>query len=266
MKNYLKKFRLDQKLSYVIGSEGLIGEKIVECFLSAGSNVICLDKKIKKNKKTQDLNCKYSYFDVSNSKTLEKNYKNVLKKYGAPDVYINCSYPYTADYPDNNFDDITYKSFSKNIEIHLNTYSWLAKLTAEHMKKNSIKGSLIQLGSIYGSLGQDLNIYENTNMRENMSYSVIKGGIINLTKQIASYYGKYNIRINTLSPGGLKGPVAGASRKQEKQFIKNYSKKTPMARLGNSDEIATSALFLASEASSYITGTNLIVDGGWSSI
>ena len=122
-----------------------------------------------------------------------------------------------------------------------------------------------EFGSIYGILGQDLNIYENTSMKENMTYSIIKGGIINFTRQMASYYGKH-VRINSISPGGLRGHVQGKSKNQEKKFIINYSNKVPINRLGNSIEIAYSTLFLASDAASYINGHNLIVDGGWSII
>ena len=129
-------------------------------------------------------------------------------------------------------------------------------------KKEKINGSLIQLGSIYGSIGQDLSIYKGTEMEENMTYAVIKGGVANLTRQMASYYGKYNIRINTLCAGGIEGHVAGSSHAQDSIFIKNYSNKTPLKRLGRSDEIASTALFLASDASSYITGSTLFVDGG----
>ena len=97
-----------------------------------------------------------------------------------------------------------------------------------------------------------------------MTYSIIKGGIINLTRQMASYYGQYNIRVNTLTPGGIVGHVAGENHQQNSTFINNYSEKNPLKRLGNSHEIASTALFLASEASSYINGANIVVDGGWS--
>ena len=95
-------------------------------------------------------------------------------------------------------------------------------------------------------------------MKENMPYSIIKGGITNLTRQMASYYGRHGIRINTIAPGG------GADLTQNQTFVKRYSKKVPLGRLGEASEIASAALFLASAASSYITGTTLVVDGGWS--
>ena len=193
-------------------------------------------------------------------------YLRQIKEFGVPDVFINCSYPRTKDWSSNSFKDITMNSFRENIDIHMNSYAWLAKLTAECMLKYKKKGCVIQLGSVYGLVGQDNNIYKNTSMKENMSYSVIKGGIINLSRQMASYYGKYNIRVNTLCPGGISGHVAGKNTKQDKNFIKNYSNKVPLKRLGKANEVALAALFLASEASSYITGTTLIVDGGITAI
>ena len=86
------------------------------------------------------------------------------------------------------------------------------------MKKNKIRGSIILLSSIYGILGQDLNIYKGTKMTENVTYSVIKGGIVNFARQSSSYYGQFNIRVNSISPGGIKGHVAGSSKTQSKKF------------------------------------------------
>ena len=86
-------------------------------------------------------------------------------------------------------------------------------------------GSIIQLGSIYGIVGQDKTIYKNTEIEENMTYSIIKGGITNFSRQMASYYGKYNIRVNTLIPGGVLGPK-DTKYEQSKTFLKNYNKKS----------------------------------------
>ena len=152
------------------------------------------------------------------------------------------------------------------MDIHLNSYAWLGRLAAEAMVKKGNDGSIIQLGSTYGIVGQDLTIYQGTDMHENMTYAAIKGGITNLTRQMAAYYGKFNIRVNTLCPGGLKGHIAGKRDKQNPVFVKQYSKKTPLNRLGLPEEIASTALFLASDASSYITGSTFMVDGGWISV
>ena len=258
----LDKIKLTDKKVYILGGFGLIGSQVVMSTLSVGAKVIILDIKKKQIKK----NVKYEKFDCSKLKTLEKNFSRIVKKLGCPDVFINCSYPKTNDWNQCSFNKITLARMAKNIEIHMNSYAWLAKVAAEKMIKNNIKGSIINLNSIYGLLGQDLNMYEKTSMKENMPYSMIKGGLANLTRQMASYYGKFGVRVNDICSGGLKGHVAAISNLQEKQFIKNYEKKVPLKRLGDPEEIANVITFIASDAASYITGSNIIVDGGWTII
>jgi len=245
-----------------LGGFGLIGSKVVKNILSVGGQVIILDIQ----KKQIQSGIKYEKLDCSKLKSLEKNFNRIIKKFGCPDVFINCSYPRTKDWNQSSFNKITLKRMSKNIEIHMNSYAWIAKIVAEKMVKNKIKGNIINLNSIYGLVGQDLKIYEKTTMTENMPYSIIKGGLVNLTRQMASYYGRFGIRVNGICSGGLKGHVAGKSNLQEKQFIKNYEKKVPLKRLGSPDEVADVITFMASRASSYITGSNVIVDGGWTII
>ena len=261
-KNYLDKIKLTNKKVYILGGCGLIGSKVVKNTLSVGAKVIILDIK----KKQIPKNAKYEKLDCAKLKTLDKNFNKIIKKFGCPDVFINCSYPRTSDWDQCSFNKITLQRMVKNVEIHMNSYAWLAKMVADKMIKNKIRGSIISLNSIYGLLGQDLNIYEKTSMTENMPYSIIKGGLVNLTRQMASYYGRFGIRINGICIGGLKGHVAGRSSFQPKKFIKNYQKKVPLKRLGEPEEAANAITFMASDASSYITGINLIVDGGWTII
>ena len=264
----MNNFKLTNKCVFIVGGAGLIGAEISNLAFEADANVTILDIDKKNASKIINKNSKikYEYFDCSDPKNLENNLKKIIKKIGCPDVFINCSYPTDKNWSKTSFKKITKKILDQNILIHLNSYSWIAKLVADEMQKNHKFGSIIQFSSIYGILGQDLSIYEKTNMTENMVYSIIKGGINNLTRQMASYYGKYNIRINTISPGGLTGHTKGKKSNQDKIFTKNYSAKVPLGRLGMPEEIAYCAIFLGSNASSYITGSNLVVDGGWSII
>jgi NAD(P)-dependent dehydrogenase (short-subunit alcohol dehydrogenase family) len=117
-------------------------------------------------------------------------------------------------------------------------------------------GVIINLASIYGVSAPDFSIYEGTEMTMPVAYSAIKAGIIALTKYIATYYGRYNVRANTISPGGIFD-------NQPKSFVEKYSGKTPLGRMGTPKEVASVVIFLASDGSSYITGQNLLVDGGW---
>ncbi len=266
MIDYLQKFRLNGKTAFVVGGLGLIGREVSIAFANAGAKTIVLDVESEKgqllekeiNKKGYNVN--FKSFDCTDMKQLDNNFSAMLNENGCPDIFINCSYPRTKDWGKNSFRDITLESYRENVDIHMNSYTWLARLAAEAMTKNGNGGSIIQLGSIYGMVGQDLIVYEGTDMRENMSYAAIKGGITNLTRQMASYYGKHNIRVNTLCPGGIKDDD------QDPLFVKNYCKKTPLKRMGNPEEIATAALFLASDAASYITGATIMVDGGWTAI
>ena len=211
----------------------------------------------------------YRYFDCSAVEMLDKTFFTLLNEFGSPDVFINCSYPRTEDWSNSSFLDIKLESYRKNVDIHMNSYAWLAKMAADTMSNNQNGGSIIQLGSTYGVVGQDLSIYEGLNKdgsslnlpsgSDNMSYATIKGGIINLSRLMASYYGKFNIRVNTLCPGGIYDD-------QNPAFVENYSNKTPLKRMGDPEEVASVALFLASDAASYITGATIMVDGGWTAI
>tara|TARA_Y100001970_G_scaffold173242_1_gene211676 strand:- start:3330 stop:4106 length:777 start_codon:yes stop_codon:yes gene_type:complete len=257
--NYLN---LGKKRIFVIGGSGLIGSQLCILLSKLKAKVFNLDIVSKlKNKKIN-----FIEFDISNTSALEKKLKYLFKKYGTPDVLINCSYPATADWSKGNFSTVTEKLINKNINLHLNSYIWIARLVAEEMKKKKIKGSIIQFGSHYGLVGQNPTVYEGSGSRENMIYSAIKGGIINNTRQMCSYYGKYNIRVNCVCPGGVTGHVKGKKIKQSKRFVKNYSRVAPLGRLAKPEEIAPAVAFLASDAASYITGITLMIDGGWTAV
>mgnify|MGYP001428927620 FL=1 len=211
------------------------------------------------NKSKQIVKVKQIVSDISNYSKIEKTLNQIKKNHFIPDVFINCSYPKTPDWKNTNFKKVKYKYLKENIEINLNSYIWFGKLFADLMKKNKINGSIIQLSSIYGFLGQDGLLYKNTEINESLVYPAIKGAIINSVRSMAAYYGPKKIRVNCISPGGI---YDGHS----KLFLKKYNDKTPMRRMCRADDIAYAALFLASDASSYITGTNLVVDGGFSII
>ncbi len=261
--NYLDKFKLTEKVAFVTGGVGLIGTEVTKSLADAGAKVVILDidkKKLEKltknlNKKSQDV--EYEIFDITKLDQIDKDIDNLQKKYKKVDIWVNMAYPRTADWG-NKIEDLSLESWEKNVDMHLNSYSWISRKVCLIMKKQK-GGSLINFGSIYGVVGNDFTIYEGTRINPPMAYSVIKGGIINLSRYLASYFGKYNVRVNTICPGGIFD-------NQNNIFVKNYSQKTPLKRMGKPEEIATAVLFLASDASSYITGTTFMVDGGWTAI
>ncbi len=263
MGSYLDKFSLKEKIAFVTGGVGLIGTQVTKALADAGAKVVILDIDQKKaellQQKLTDENRDIAVetFDVTDLSNIDKAIDELKSKYGRIDVWVNTAYPRTPDWG-NKVEDLTIESWQKNVEMHLNSYSWISRKVCLIMKGQQ-SGSLINFGSIYGVVGNNFNIYEGTNMNPPMAYSAIKGGIINLTRYLASYFGKYSVRVNTICPGGIFD-------NQDPTFVKNYSENTPLKRMGKPEDIALAVLFLASDASSYITGTTLMVDGGWTAI
>jgi NAD(P)-dependent dehydrogenase (short-subunit alcohol dehydrogenase family) len=251
------------KTVIVIGGSGLIGSSIIEKFINQ-YRVVNLDKVkiLVKNK-----NYFFENLDITKHSLLEKKIKKIFKKYDNILSVINCSYPYAKNYKKCNFDEIKYKDLNNNLTSHLHSFIWSSCVFLKIMKDMKKKSNLILLSSIYGLRGQDMSIYHGTKLRENLSYMVSKGGINSFVKGASSFYGKYNIRINAISPGGV---MTNKNQKiqyiEETAFLKNYKKRVPLKRLAQSTDIANAAFFLSSDEADYITGVNLVVDGGWTSI
>lgn len=248
MTDYLGKFSTKGKKVVVTGGAGLIGREIVQALNQAGGQVIVAD--------VNEVPGKFVQFDVTDLTNLSSNIDKLVELLGGLDIWVNCAYPRTKDWG-NKVEDITVESWQKNIDMHLNSYAMCSKYAAEHMKKNG--GSIVNIGSIYGVNGPDFSIYQGTDMTMPMAYAAIKGAVVNLSRYLAAYFGQYNIRVNTICPGGVFDNQAQA-------FVKNYSDRTPLGRLAKAEDVASAVLFLASDAASYITGSTMMVDGGWSAI
>jgi NAD(P)-dependent dehydrogenase (short-subunit alcohol dehydrogenase family) len=183
--------------------------------------------------------------------------KLVVEQHRRIDGLVNNAYPRTDDWG-SSFEDMSIESLQKNVNWQLNSYLNFCREVIPAMKSEK-EGSIINMASIYGVVGNDFTIYEGTGMEPPVAYSAIKGGLINATRFLASKYGKEGLRFNCVSPGGIFDH-------QPESFVKAYEKKVPMKRMGNPDDIAPVVSFLLSEEAKYITGQNLIVDGGWTAI
>ena len=142
--------------------------------------------------------------------------------------------------------------------MQMNSIFIICQKVLEIMKAQ-MSGSIVNFGSIYGVVGNDFTLYESYGGTSAAAYCAIKGGIINFSRFLASYYGKYNVRVNCVSPGGIFD-------NQNPLFVKEYNKKSLLKRMGNANEIAPAVTFLLSDEASFITGHNLMVDGGWTAI
>ena len=244
-------FSIKDKVIVVTGGNGLLGKKIVSTLREQGAVAIAAD--IFFQEKTND----DFVIDITDEDSVKNAIKEIVNKYKQIDGWVNNAYPRTADWG-NKFEDISLVSWRKNVDMHLNGYFLCCQIVLEQMKIQGF-GSLINISSIYGLVGPDFTVYEGTEMTMPAAYAAIKGGLNNLTRYLASYYGSYNIRINTVSPGGIYDS-------QPNEFVENYNKKVPLKRMGRPKDVVSAICFLLTDDSSYITGHNLVVDGGWSII
>jgi NAD(P)-dependent dehydrogenase (short-subunit alcohol dehydrogenase family) len=244
---------LKDKIVVITGGNGLIGRALVKNAIAMGATVLNLEVNIETDWEKGLIFC-----DVTNSKHIEEVFGNIISKFGKIDGWVNNAYPRTNDWS-SKFEDIKLESWQRNVDFQLNSTFSVCQLVLEQMKKQSC-GSVVNIASIYGVVGNDFTVYENTGgMTSPAAYSAIKGGIINFSRYLASYYGEHNVRVNCVSPGGIK-------QNQNLEFIKNFEKKVPIKRMGTPEDIAPAVSFLLSDGASYITGHNLLVDGGWTAI
>jgi NAD(P)-dependent dehydrogenase (short-subunit alcohol dehydrogenase family) len=243
---------LQDKIIVVTGGSGLIGKELVADIKRKGGRTINADIDVETN-----LSAGTVQMDITNDKSIEEGVKKVVNEFGRIDGLVNNAYPRTKDWG-TRFEDINPESWRANINYQLNSYFVCCQKVLKIMVEQN-SGAIVNIGSIYGVVGNDFTLYEEYNGTSPAAYSAIKGGLINFTRYLASYFGPKGIRVNCVSPGGILD-------KQHPSFISHYEAKVPMKRLGNPDDIAPAVSFLLSNEAKYITGQNLVVDGGWTII
>jgi len=244
--------RLKDKIIMVTGGNGLLGRDIIAKISGEGAVCINVDINHATSPDLTNLNC-----DITDNYSVQTAVSLVVEKYGRIDGLVNNAYPRTGDWGER-FENIKYDSWQKNVDWQLNTYFYFSQTVAKYMTERK-SGSIVNMSSIYGVVGPDFTVYDGTTMTMPAAYSAIKGGIINFTRYLAAYLGPQNIRVNAVSPGGIFDD-------QNAVFVDNYVKKVPMRRMGLPDDISPPVAFLLSDDAKYITGQNLIVDGGWTAI
>lgn len=243
---------LDNKIIVITGGSGLIGKELVSDIIKRKGIAINADINVE-----TDLGKGALHLNITDSDSIQSGIEIIVEKFGRIDGWVNNAYPRTKDWGAK-FEDISPASWRANVDMQLNSYFLCCQLVLKEMAKRKT-GAVVNMGSIYGVVGNDFSLYEEYGGTSPAAYSAIKGGVINFTRYLASYYGRQGLRINCISPGGIFD-------NQHPSFVKRYQDKVPMGRLGNPDDIAPAVSFLLSDEAKYITGQNLIIDGGWTII
>lgn len=263
----MKNFELKNKVAIITGGAGFLGTKHAEALAELGCNIVLFDK-INGNQVAHSIkkkyNCECDAFkgDVTNERSIKDLLKFVTKNYKRIDILINNAAIDPKISNDNlNFtklETFSLSNWKKEIDVGLTGAFLCSKIFGTVMSKNN-GGVIINISSDLGIIAPNHNIY-NTKMKKNkyvkpVTYSVIKHGIIGLTKYISTYWPEKNVRSNALCIGGIKN-------NQPKEFIKKLSELIPMNRMAEPDEYKSAIQFLCSDASKYMNGSSLIIDGG----
>lgn len=245
-------YNLKNKKVIITGGLGFLGKQIINAFYQEGSKIIVLDNKKKiTSKKFEHYSC-----NICNEKSLDTVYKAIIKKYKTVDVLINNAAS-NHDIKKNikSFEKFSIKIWEKDIMVGLTGAFLCTQIFGTKMSKQKKGGNIINISSDLGIIAPDQRLYNHTSFRKPVSYSVVKSGIIGLTKYTAAYWAKKNVRCNALAPGGI-------FNHQNKVFLSKIKKLIPMNRMAKINEYNKTILFLSSNASSYITGSVIVADGG----
>jgi len=255
---------LEGRVVVITGGAGLIGRGFVKAVVEHGGTAIVADIEKTAGEQVQATlsaelgtdKIQFMEVDITRKESIQGMVDAVLSKHRRIDALVNNAYPRNKNYG-RRFEDVTYEDFCENLNLHLGGYFLMSQEVSRTMVKQK-HGVIVNIASIYGFMAPRFELYENANFTSPVEYSAIKGGLLSLTKYLASYLGEHDIRVNAISPGGVHN-------NQPESFVAEYCKKTVIGnRMAESDDLAGVLVFLLSDASRYITGQNIVVDGGWS--
>jgi len=259
-------FGLSGKVAIVTGGAGQLGGCYVRTLLEAGAFVAALDVRLERPKsKLKNIASDRLLsieVDITCRSSLKKGIDTILSRFGGINILINnaaIDTPPNSDEQDTGpFETYPESSWQIMMDVNLKGTFFACQVIGGHMAKSG-GGNIINISSLYGVLSPDQRIYEYKEKPffKPAAYSVSKAGVLGLTKYLATYWANHNVRVNALVLGGV-------FNNQDEAFIDNYITKVPLGRMAREDEYNGAILFLASDASSYMTGANIVIDGGFS--
>lgn len=268
-----EKFDLTGRVAVVSGGVGLLGAEFCRTLAEAGAAVVVVDlndsasQALARSLSKDGVNALAVPTDITRPEAVNALVEKALSEFGRLDILVNSAaldpkfdpQAVSKGITPGAFEDYPLDLWSSALNVNLTGMFLMTQACVKPMLEQGKKGSIINICSTYGLNGPDQRIYIKDGKRvafKPVYYTVTKAGVMGFTKYLAAYYAGTEIRVNALTPGGV-------FNNHEEYFVENYSAKTILGRMANRDEMNGALLFLASDASSYMTGNNVVVDGGW---
>jgi NAD(P)-dependent dehydrogenase (short-subunit alcohol dehydrogenase family) len=253
---------LTDNIIVITGGAGLIGQEFVKAVVEQNGIAIIADINEELGKKvveslSVELNTKNIDFvklDITSKESLQSCINSLEKKYKRIDALVNNAYPRNKNYA-RDFFDVEYSDFVENIGLNLGGYFTASQQFAKYFQKQGY-GNIVNISSIYGVIAPRFEVYENTSMTMPVEYAAIKSGLIHLTKYMAKYFKGMNIKVNTLSPGGIFD-------NQPEAFLEAYKKECLSKGMLDKSDLKGTLVYLLSDMSRYVNGQNIVVDDGF---
>ncbi len=267
--NYKELFNLKGKTAVVTGGTGILGKHFCSGLASVGAQVVVVDLDKKQVELyAKELETDYGIkalgieCDVTSPESVKKMVEQSVSYFGEINILHNNAASKSSNLEEffSPYEEYSLDQWRQIMSVNIDGMFLVSQAVGKQMVQQEKGGSIIQTASIYGIMAPDQRIYEGSEylgMQINTPavYSASKAAVVGLTKYLAAYWADKNIRVNTLTPGGNESG-------QNETFIKNYSNRVPMGRMGKPHEMVGALLYLASDASSYVTGQNIVIDGG----
>jgi len=259
--NFKNKFSLDNKVIIITGGMGLIGRAFTEACLQFGASVIIADiEKSNSEDHAKKLNERFENkiqgfsLDVAKRGDVEKLKKFTLEKFGKIDGLVNCHQNKTAKFFAK-FEEYQDEDWDAVVETNLKGTYLTCQIIGSYMAEKG-SGSIVNMPSTYSVVAPNQNLYAGTSLGCPAAYSASKGGVMALSQYLSTYWADKGVRVNQITPHGVWN-------NHEEKFEENFAKFSPLKRMSYNHEVAGAVVFLLSDASSYVTGDNVRVDGGW---
>jgi NAD(P)-dependent dehydrogenase (short-subunit alcohol dehydrogenase family) len=253
---------LKDKVVVVTGGAGLIGQEFVKAVVEQRGVAIIADineevgtqVQVQLSNELGSFNIDFVRLDITSKESIKTMIDALHNRYGRIDAIVNNAYPRNKQYG-THFFNVEYSDFCENINLNLGGYFITSQQIAEYFKKQG-HGNIVNITSIYGVIAPTIEVYENTPMTMPVEYAAIKSAIIHLTKYMAKYFKGMNIRVNTLSPGGILD-------KQPEVFIEAYRKQCLNKGMLDKYDLRGTLVYLLSDLSTYVNGQNIVIDDGF---